>query len=146
MTREFYQRAMDKGKETSRQGRLSAQKRANLLAGLSDLLERAGSSREAAQDALRACLKVRHAVPSALLTKDNIAKTFSLREVISSLERFSASELSLDMSAGLAAIKVLAAEQLKEPVSRRLITNITKAVTSKLTKISEVATATKKRS
>lgn len=136
---------MDKGKETSRQGRLSAQEKANLRAGLSDLLERAVSSPEAAQEALRACLKLRRSAPSALLTRDNIASSLSLREVTRSLDRLSASEMSLDISAGLAAIKVLAVDQLKEPVSRRLLSNVTKAVTSKLTKMSEGIVRTRKK-
>lgn len=136
---------MDKGKKTSQQGRLSAQEKANLRAGLSDLLERAVSSPEAAQEALRACLKLRRSAPSALLTRDNIASSLSLREVTRSLDRLSASEMSLDISAGLAAIKVLATEQLREPVSRRLLSNVTKAVTSKLTKMSEGIVRTRKK-
>lgn len=136
---------MEKPKQTSRQRRLSAQEKANLRAGLSDLLERTVSNPEAAQEALRACLKLRRAVPSALLTRDNIAASLSLREVTGSLERLSASEMSLDISAGLAAIKVLATEQLRESVSRKLLSSITKAVTSKLTRISEGTVGTRKR-
>src|SRR5712692_9896249 len=97
----------EKHKMPSPPGKLTAQERAKLRGAISDLLEQAASSEQAAQAALQACLKLRRKVPTSLLTKENIASTLSLGEVARSLDRLSSSEMSLDASAALAAIRVL---------------------------------------
>ena len=126
---------MEKRKKASRPHRLSSQEKADLRASLSNLLQQADYSAEAAQAALRACLKLRRRVPVALLTRENIASSLSLSEVASSLDHLSGSQVSVDISAALEAIRVLASKQLREPLGRRALLTTTKAVTLRLTKI-----------
>jgi hypothetical protein len=126
---------MEKHQAASRPKKPSAQERANLDAALSDLLEQAGSSPEAAEAALRACLKLRRTVPKALLTKENIANTLSLREIPCLLDRLSISPVSLDISAGLGAMKVLVDRELRNGADLRTLLTTSRAMTSKLAKL-----------
>ena len=113
--------ATEKRKAVSRQGKLTAQEKARLRQALPYLLERVHSSPEAAQAALDACLKLRCKVPTALLTKEIIASTLSIGEVARNLDFLSMSETTLDVSAGLAAIRVLANREVREPSERKAL-------------------------
>ncbi len=88
------------------------------------LLAQAASSEEAALEALRACIALRHPVPTALLTSDNLANAFDMRRLISSLERCSVGEASIDLSAALKAIRALAAKNPTKQVLGRLAKTI----------------------
>lgn len=129
----------EKRKAAPRPGKLTAQEKARLRHDLPKLLERAHSSPEAARAALDACLKLRYTVPTALLTKENIASTLSLGEIARTLDFLSTSETTLDVSAGLAAIQVLANRDVGEPSERKALFITTRAVTSRLNKIAKVA-------
>jgi hypothetical protein len=82
------------------------------------LLAQAGSSEEAAREALRACIAVRHPIPVVLLTSDNLANAFDMRRLVSSLERCSVGEVSIDLSAAIKAIRALAAKSPTKQVKR----------------------------
>lgn len=126
---------MEKRKQADRPNKLSAQEKASLSAALSNLLRKADSSPEAAQEGLRTCLTLRRAVPAALLTTENIASTLSLDDLTRSLDRLSVSRISIDISAPLAAIRVLASKELSDRANYKGLSRTTKAVTSKLMKL-----------
>lgn len=94
--------------------KLSAKEKADLRASLSDFLEKADSSPDAARAALRTSLQL------------------GLKETSHSLGVLSASQIALDLSAGLSALQDLVKQQ--QPDLRALLT-IAKAVTGRLTKL-----------
>jgi hypothetical protein len=135
---------MEKPKKVSRPTKLPTPEEAALRASLPQLLRRADSSAEAAQEALRACIKLRRRAPANLLKKENISNALSLSEASRSLHYLSVSQEYLDMSAALAALRVLANRQLSGTFDRKALLKATRELTSGLTKIARHASKTKK--
>lgn len=126
---------METRKATSQSSKLSPREKADLRASLPDLLAKANSSPEEARAALQACLRLGQPAPADLLTSENITSTLSLNDVTRSLDRLSAKQIHLDISAALDAIRLLGKQELREPSDRRALLSTIKTVASKLTKM-----------
>jgi hypothetical protein len=113
---------------------LAREKRADLRRRLPELLREAASSDDAKSAALLAALKIGAKVPPDLLTSTNVAKSLQPREVARSLQRLSASTITLDLSAALDAIRESSAPRLAQ--DRRLSRDLTQTVTKQLLELS----------
>lgn len=133
-----------KHKRASGPNKPSAQEKANLRAALSDYLEQADSNPEAAQAALRVCIKLRSKIPCALLTSENLTSTLPLSEVARLLDRLSGSHVTLDISGALVAIRVLVERELRQRSDRRTLLTTTRAVTSRLMKVAGLTISERK--
>lgn len=123
---------MENHKEPKKSKQLTVQEKAHLRALLSDLLERAEWDPDAAQSVLRASMALRVKVPLGLLTRSNLASSFSLNEISTWLDRLSFSGTTWDLSAALHALQDLAKRQQPHPKALLLIA---KTITARLTKM-----------
>lgn len=115
--------------------RLSAHEKAEMRRRLPSLLAEAGSSKEATHSALRACIAIRRPIPSNLMSSETLADALEIREIVASLSRLFTSELQVDFSSALVAIRTLASKNPGAPSSRQLLVYLAKAVPSRLLKM-----------
>jgi len=127
---------MGKHKHTPSGKKLSVQEKDDLRSRLPRLIEEAGSNKEAAKPALRACLALRAPIPAELLDPENIAAAFTVREIATSLNRLSKSEVYLDISSALTAIGKAVDKEAERPQKLRILHGIARTITSKLLKLS----------
>lgn len=128
---------MGKRKHTPSGKKLSVQEKDDLRSRLPRLIEEAGSNRETAKAALRACLALRTPIPAELLDSDNIAGAFTARQIAGSLNRLSKSEVYFDISGALAAIGKAVSKEVEGSQKRRILYGLTRTVTSKLLKLAQ---------
>lgn len=125
--------------------KLSVQERAELRARLPELIGQAASNSEASREALQAYLRLRIPLPLELLTSKILSDGLSAREITGSLNRFANSEVYLDISEALIAIRAAAARQLEMTADKRFLSSLSKGITSKLLALSGEAGSKKPR-
>lgn len=120
--------------EANRPKKAADAKKAELRASLPDLLTRAADSAEAAQVALRACSVLRRKPPTVLLTQENIVRALSALEISKSLSLLFRSKDYVDVSPALTALRISGSHG-HVPIDIKSIIQISKAVTSNISKI-----------
>jgi hypothetical protein len=128
---------MARTQKGSRKSKLSKEDRATLKARLPNLLTEAASNLDVAPEALRACLTLRVAVPSALLTPENIAKVLSPEEIAKSLIRLSKTQSYLDLSSALSAARNAARKLAETSTDKRFLLRLSRSITSNVLKLAK---------
>lgn len=108
-----------------------------LKARLANLLTDAAFNLDLAPEALRTCLTLRVAVPSALLTPDNIATVLSPTELAKSLIRLSQNESYLDLSSALSAVRIAGRKQAETSTDKGFLRRLSRSITSNLLKLTK---------
>ena len=127
---------MGQEKKVDQASRITKQKKIDLRLDLPRLLHEAGSNEEAARIALRACLVLSCGIPKSLLTANNITGALSLREIVAALDRLAISEIRHDAAHALAAIRSASMKEIGGTADKRLLSWLTRSVTTKLLKLS----------
>jgi hypothetical protein len=128
---------MARTQKGSRKSKLSKENRAALKARLPNLLTEAASNFDVAPEALRTCLTLRVAVPSALLTPENIAKVLSPEEIAKSLVRLSKTQSYLDLSSALSAVRIAGRRLAETSADKRFLRRLSRSITSNLLKLAK---------
>lgn len=123
----------------------SAEVRRDLRRRLPTLLREAPSGEQAARAAIQACCVLGSPIPADLLTTENIAAGLTAREIVRALNRLGPSEVHIDLSPALRALRTVSAKELSTTSEPRLIPDLNRAVTKKLLQLTGNGSATRRK-